>query len=174
MTVTVEPIAITQPATKHLHVSWDDYGRLGSHVAKMIHDSGWKFDQILCIARGGMFLGDQLSRILKKPLAVTSACSYDGEVQGELTISTQIAMSTKTLGKNLLLVDDLVDSGETLIAIKESVEKDYPGIEIRTAVIWKKTCSKFTPDYYSTETEAHVWIHQPFEKYDDVSPEDLA
>ena len=36
------------------------------------HNSGWVFDQILCLARGGMRPGDVLSRVFDKPLAIMS------------------------------------------------------------------------------------------------------
>jgi len=39
---------------KHLYVSWDEYHMLIERLALKIHASGWAFDQILCLARGGM------------------------------------------------------------------------------------------------------------------------
>jgi hypoxanthine phosphoribosyltransferase len=47
---------------KHLYVSWDEYHMLIERLALKIHASGWQFDQILCLARGGMRPGDVLSR----------------------------------------------------------------------------------------------------------------
>ena len=53
---------------KHLYVSWDEYHMLIERLALKIHASGWEFDQILCLARGGMRPGDVLSRVFDKPL----------------------------------------------------------------------------------------------------------
>ena len=39
---------------KHLYVSWDEYHMLIERLALKIAHSGWEFDQILCLARGGM------------------------------------------------------------------------------------------------------------------------
>ena len=39
---------------KHLYVSWDEYHMLIERLALKVHNSGWQFDQILCLARGGM------------------------------------------------------------------------------------------------------------------------
>ena len=39
---------------KHLYVSWDEYHMLIERLALKVHASGWEFDQILCLARGGM------------------------------------------------------------------------------------------------------------------------
>ena len=46
-----------------LNVSWDDYNKLVERLALQVHESGWKFNQIICIARGGLRVGDVLSRI---------------------------------------------------------------------------------------------------------------
>ena len=39
---------------KHLYVSYDEYHNLIEKLALKIHHSGWEFDNILCLARGGM------------------------------------------------------------------------------------------------------------------------
>ena len=44
---------------KNLYVSWDEYHMLIERVALKVHASGWEFDQILCLARGGMRPGDK-------------------------------------------------------------------------------------------------------------------
>ena len=75
---------------KHLYVSWDEYHLLTERLALKVHHSGWEFDQILCLARGGMRPGDVLSRVFDKPLAIMSTSSYRadaGTVQGKLDIA---------------------------------------------------------------------------------------
>src|SRR5690606_39451552 len=61
---------------KHLYVSYVEYHNLIEKLAIQIHKSGWEFDTILCLARGGMRPGDVLSRIFDKPLAIMSTSSY--------------------------------------------------------------------------------------------------
>jgi adenine/guanine phosphoribosyltransferase-like PRPP-binding protein len=61
---------------KHLYVSYDEYHNLIEKLAIKVHQSGWEFDTILCLARGGMRPGDILSRIFDKPLAIMSTSSY--------------------------------------------------------------------------------------------------
>lgn len=53
---------------KHLYVSYDEYHSLIEKLALKVHQSGWEFDTILCLARGGLRPGDILSRILANPL----------------------------------------------------------------------------------------------------------
>ena len=51
-----------------LHVTWDQYHRLIESLARQVHQSNWQFNQIICIARGGLRVGDILSRIFDLPL----------------------------------------------------------------------------------------------------------
>ena len=59
-----------------LHVSWDQYNTLVERLALSVYESGFDFNQIICIARGGMRVGDVLSRIYEMPLAILSTHSY--------------------------------------------------------------------------------------------------
>jgi len=106
---------------KHLYVSWDEYHLLIERLALKIDASGWQFDQILCLARGGMRPGDVLSRVFDKPLAIMSTSSYRAEagtIQGRLDLAKYITMPKGELAGRVLLVDDLSDSGVTLRAAK--------------------------------------------------------
>jgi hypoxanthine phosphoribosyltransferase len=158
-----------------LHVSWNEYNTLVERLALQIHESGWRFNQIICIARGGLRVGDVLSRIYELPLAILSTHSYTadgGTTQGELIIAEHMTMTAPRLGDRVLLVDDLVDSGHTLAAVRKELPLRFPHIaDIRTAVVWYKASSVFTPDYYVEYLPDNPWIHQPFEVYDNLRPE---
>jgi hypoxanthine phosphoribosyltransferase len=163
---------------KDLYVSWSDYHEAIERLAARVHASGWEFNQIVCIARGGLRVGDTLSRIFKLPLAIISTQSYGGEAgteRGELTVAEHMTMTTPGLGDRVLLVDDLVDSGVTLEVVRRHLLERYPVItEIRTAVLWCKASSKVSPDYQVDYLADNPWIHQPFEPYDRMSVADLA
>ena len=160
-----------------LHVTWDQYDSLIEKLAKQIDDSGWQFNSLICIARGGLRVGDVLSRIFDMPLAIISTSSYTedaGTVRGELMIAEQMTLASGRLGDRVLLVDDLVDSGVTLEAVTRTLPQRYPQITaLRTAVLWHKGCSVFKPDYFVEFLPDNPWIHQPFEKYDSMRPKDI-
>jgi uncharacterized protein len=160
-----------------LNVSWDDYNKLVERLALQVHDSGWTFNQTICIARGGMRVGDVISRIFESPLAILSTHSYmadGGTTRGELVIAEHMTMTAPRLGDRILLVDDMVDSGHTLAAVFNELPKRFPHIvDLRTAVLWYKACSVFKPDYYVEYLADSPWIHQPFEVYDTLSPSGL-
>jgi hypoxanthine phosphoribosyltransferase len=157
-----------------LHVTWDDYNTLVERLALTVHESGFPFDQIICLARGGLRVGDVLSRIFERPLAILSTHSYaaeGGTVRGELVIAEHMTMTKPRLGSHVLLVDDMVDSGHTLEAVYQELPRRFPHIQaLRTAVLWWKACSVFKPDYWVEYLPGNPWIHQPFEIYDSMGP----
>ena len=161
-----------------LWVSWTDYHRLIENLALKVHESGWVFDQILCLARGGVRVGDVLSRIFDVPLGILATSSYReaaGTQQGELDIAQFITITRGTLQGKVLLVDDMVDSGLTFSKVFDHLKQQFPAIsELRSAVLWWKGHSRVTPDYYVDKLPANPWIHQPFEDYDTLRPHQLA
>jgi len=83
-------------------------------------------------------------------------------------------MTRGELGGNVLLVDDLVDSGVTLARVQQHLKERYPAITaVRSAVLWYKGCSKVKPDYHVQFLPTNPWIHQPFEEWDTVRPHNL-
>jgi hypoxanthine phosphoribosyltransferase len=162
----------------HLFVDCSTYRRLIERLALQVHESGYEFDAILCLARGGLRVGDVISRIFDRPLAILAASSYReaaGTKQGQLDIGEYITMTRGELHGRVLLVDDLVDSGITLQRVIERLRQRFTRItELRTAVLWHKAVSAFKPDYCVEFLPTSPWIHQPFEEYDGLRPNQLA
>ncbi len=160
-----------------LDVDWDQYHTLVERLALSVHESGYEFNQIICIARGGLRVGDILSRIYELPLAILSTHSYaagGGTIRGELVIAEHMTMTAPRLGDRVLLVDDMVDSGHTLEAVYRTLPERYAPIRaVKTAVLWWKACSVFAPDYYVEYLPENPWIKQPFEVYDTLRPSQL-
>lgn len=162
-----------------VYVSWADYHTKIEQLAGQIYQSGWTFNQIVCIAKGGLRIGDTIARIYDLPLAIMATSSYGGpnnQVRGSLTFSRDLAMTTANIGSRVLLVDDLADSGTTLNRSVDWLHSHYGFYieEVRTAVLWYKGCSVIKPDYYVDFLPENPWIHQPFEIYEKMNPEDLA
>lgn len=162
-----------------ISITWADYHRKIEELAVKVYKSGWEFDQILCVAKGGLRVGDTLARIFDLPLAILSASSYAGpgnRRRGRLVFSRELTMTTLNLGSHVLLVDDLADSGATLRRAVEWVKYHYGFYveEIRTGVLWYKASSTFQPDFYVDYLPDNPWIHQPFEPYEKITPEQLS
>ena len=134
------------------------------------------------IMRGAAPIIDILSRILKLPTAYIVIQSYSGSgienKQGELIFARDISsIASNTDYERVLLVDDLSDTGLTL---NKSIEwlKQYEPVknyikEIKTACLWKKKSSSFTPDFCPIRLNSDPWIIQPTEHYEELNIEEI-
>ena len=57
---------------KDIYVNWDEYHKKIEQLAKKVHDDNWEFNQVICIAKGGLRVGDVFSRLFNVPLAILS------------------------------------------------------------------------------------------------------
>jgi uncharacterized protein len=165
-------------SVRELRVDWEQYYRLIERLALQIYQSGYEFESLLGLARGGLRVGDVLSRVFERPLAVLTVSSYReaaGTQRGELRIAAAISSIDAQPQGRVLLVDDLADSGVTLVEVVRYLRERFVQIsELRTAVLWLKGCSQFRPDYFVSHLPDSPWIHQPFEVYDHLRPWQLA
>ena len=163
-----------------LNISWEEYHKKTEQLAVKVYDDGWKFNQVVCIAKGGMRVGDVFARIFRVPLAILSVESYKGEgmknKRGAITFSRDLAKTSPNIGSKVLLVDDLADSGITLKKSIDWLEHFYGFYfdePVRTAVLFYKAVSKFKPTYHVDYLEDSPWLVMPFEKYEEMKIDDL-
>ena len=164
-----------------LIIDWKEYNQIVEKLAIQIYDSGFKPDLLIGIMRGGAPIIDVLIRVFKLKCAYLAVESYSGEniedQQGELIFSRELSSTVQEMSGNILLCDDLSDTGVTL---NKSIDwlKSYPSLKgkiksIKTAVLWKKADSTFEPDFCAEKLKDNPWIVQPFEKYEEIRIEDL-
>ena len=164
-----------------LIIDWKEYNLIVEKLAIQIHKSGYKPDLLIGIARGGLPITDVLSRIFKLKSAYLAVESYSGEgiedQQGELVFSREMSSTVQNMKGNILLCDDLSDTGVTL---NKSILwlNNYPPLKgniknIKTAVLWKKKDSTFEPDFCAQKLNSNPWIVQPFERYEEIKIDDL-
>ena len=167
--------------SEKLIVSWEQYHQTVEKLAIQIEESEYKPNILVGIMRGAAPMIDVLSRIFKLKCAYLAVESYSGEgtedQQGDLVFSREMSSTVQNMKGNILLCDDLSDTGITL---NKSIDwlKKYPPLkdnikEIKTAVLWKKKDSTFEPDFCAQRLESNPWIVQPFEHYEEIKVQDL-
>ena len=89
-----------------LHISWDEYHKKTEQLAIQVHKDGWEFNQVVCIAKGGMRVGDIFARIFDVPLAILSVESYRGDnlknKRGAITFSRDLAKTSPNICSKVL------------------------------------------------------------------------
>ena len=166
---------------KKLIVKFEDYLDTVEKLAIEI-SINYKPTVLVGIMRGAAPVIDILSRILKLPTAYIVIQSYFGKKmendQGELIFARDISSIAKDKDfKNILLVDDLSDSGMTLLKSIDWLKK-YDPIknyikDIKTACLCKKKSSKFIPDFCPIKLNYDPWIVQPTEHYEELTIKDI-
>lgn len=146
-------------ADQYLPVSWDEFHSLSLLLAEQILKSKKPIDEIVAIARGGLSLGLILTDFLQKPISTITIQSYtDIKRQGLVQITSKLGKPIR--GKNILLIDDIADSGKTFARAISYLGAFRPK-SITTAALFYKPHSTFKPDFFVKKTSA--WILLPHE-----------
>lgn len=115
----------------------------------------WKFDTILPIARGGLSLGHLLGEYynIREVYSINTIGYEDTQKLDSVKVFN---IPELTESKNVLVVDDIVDSGDTMIEVMKVLHKTYPAVNFRTASLFYKKSAKIVPNWYVQETDR--WI----------------
>ena len=166
-----------------LYIGWDEYTKIIEQLCVEIDKSGYRPTVLIGIMRGAGLAIDLMSRIFKLKTAYITVSSYHGEKtedqQGDITFARHIStIAEKNDFNRPILVDDLSDTGLTMNKTIEWLKsydpvKDYIK-EIKTACLWKKKTSTFTPDFCAVHLKSDPWILQCFESpWEELTIEDL-
>lgn len=114
--------------------------RLDEIAGRIVEDYRGKDVTVVGILNGScLFLGDLLRRI-PLPLKVDclSVASYHGGTKSTGTVVFRQGDLPDVAGRHVLLVDDILDTGRTLAAVKRRFEEDGSVADVRTCVLLRK------------------------------------
>jgi xanthine phosphoribosyltransferase len=118
-------------------------------------------DTIVPIARGGLTLGHILSEAMNiRDVSVINSIHYDDTKKLDSFEIFNIPDLSKA--KKVLIVDDIVDSGETIVEVLKVLKQKYPTLKYKVVSLYYKTTAIFKPDFYAKE--ANGWIEFFWEK----------
>lgn len=148
-----------------LLLTWDEADKQIIDLYKKIKSSKYKPDKIIVLPRGGYYVTGMVSRALgidNSKLLQVSVSLYKENKKGKIQFG-QIPTINEVRGQKLLILDDIWDSGTTIINIKKKLREFQPA-DIKSAVIhFKPGNNEYDekPDYFSAETDR--WIEYPWE-----------
>lgn len=150
----------------YLYLTWMDVQRLSEDLADQIAESGYTPDIIVAVSRGGF----DPARILSDELNIRSLASlqviyYAGVNERSDEPQVKYPLNADIAGLNVLVVDDVADSGNSLRVVKEYVEGLGPR-EVRIATLHYKPWSNFKPDFFAES--ADKWIIYPWEPRESI------
>ena len=151
-------------------VSWEEIVDWTRGLAEEIKRSGYKPDIVVAVARGGYVP----ARLLCDFLDVTDLLSVQSQHWVEAARAAEKAIlkypyKIDASGKRILIVDDIVDTGETLLLARDFIAKEWSPAEVKVAALqWISSVAKFKPDYYYLEVKEWVWFQYPWTRLEDT------
>jgi len=113
-------------------------------------------DALVAIARGGLTMGHLLAHGLNTNNLYTINSIHYNNTQKLDTFKISNIPDLDSF-KKILLIDDIIDSGETIVQIKQILETKYPDCEFKITTLFYKKEALIQPDF--TLYEANNWIN---------------
>ncbi len=142
-------------------VSWDQFHRDARALAWRLYEVG-PFEAIVCVTRGGLVPAAIVARELNVRIIETVCVSsyQDYKTQSELSVLKGITPEIAALqsqGKQVLIIDDLVDTGKTARVVRGLLSNAH------FATVYAKPMGRPLVDTFVTEVSQDTWIYFPWD-----------
>ena len=139
--------------TKTFPVSWEELHRHSKALAWRVMEGG-PWTGVVAITRGGLVPAAIVARELEIRLIDTvCVASYDDRNQGRPETLKRVEGD----GEGWLIVDDLVDTGQTAQVVRDMLPKAH------FATVYSKPAGRPMVDTFITEVSQDTWILFPWD-----------
>ena len=134
------------------YYSYNEYLSDCKRLTLQIND---EFDAIIAIARGGMTMAHMLGEHynIREVYTINTIGYNDTEKLDQVEVFN---IPDLKQAKNILVVDDIVDSGDTMKLVLQLLSKHYPQCSFKSAALFYKKTAVVKPDWYVRHPEE--WI----------------
>ncbi len=155
-----------EPSLDKHHVSWTDVERM---VGKLLRVLPRHYDHLLVITRGGMVPACLISeRTGIRDILCAAVVLYEGDDRAlPEPAFVQFPDDRYVETRRILVVDDVWDSGSTVVAVRDRLRKAGASVDV-CVLHYKPGRSRFPgdgPDFHAEVTDA--WVVYP---WDPVNP----
>ena len=145
----------TNTYDKSFPVSWEEIHRISKALAWRLSDLK-PYKGIIAVTRGGLVPAAIVARELDIRLIDTfCVLSYNQKTKGDVKVLKVSSVANN--GEGWLIVDDLVDTGETIKAIRSSLPNAH------YATVYAKPSGRKQVDTFITEVSQDTWIYFPWD-----------
>ena len=148
-----------------VHYTWKDIEHMITTINNLMYADNWRPDYIVGLTRGGLVPATIMSNITGIKMYALDVRFRDVDKDNDPESNKRMAADAYA-GKNILVFDDINDSGRTFQWIKDDWKIDW-GTNVRTAALVDNGASKFGEvDYTALEinkAEKDVWVVFPWE-----------
>jgi hypoxanthine phosphoribosyltransferase len=163
-------------------VTWTDVEHQVQEILRQMQRDEWMPDYVVGLTRGGLVPANMISQYLDISMHTLKVKLRDhADTESNLWMAEDAFGSNETSGMNILIVDDINDTGATLNWIKQDWQasclpyderwlNDIWNINVRIATLYDNESSKseLTVDYTAVtinKAEEDVWIDFPWESW---------
>lgn len=149
------------------NITWEEVEKLSNNIVKKLKEDKVNIDVIVPILRGSMPIALLLSSILKisqmscihirRSLTDEPNSEFDKPIYKGITNAEVINKS------NVLIVDDTLDSKETLDYVVKIIKK-YKPKSIKVAILYNFNKDTFDYIYSGEEVKEYKWVVFPWER----------
>ena len=174
---------------KKVYYTWQDVESQTQEILRQLHNDVWRPDYVVGLTRGGLVPANLISQYLECPMECLKVSLRDNSSQPESNLwmaedayghKVYDTMCSGDGRKNILIVDDINDSGATLNWImqdwqsscfpKDKRWKETWGNNVRVAVLVDNEASKskLNVSYSAVDlnkADEDVWIVFPWESW---------
>jgi hypoxanthine phosphoribosyltransferase len=136
-----------------LPISWDDMHGLCKGLARAI--SAYDPHMVLGVARGGLYPGTLIAHMLQKEFYPIRLSRRVDDVVVHAHPQWHVPPPESVAGKRVLVVDEIVSTGETVRAVRDRV-LDLGAADVRVAVLYAHTWGTGAADYIGQISDALI------------------
>lgn len=112
-------------------------------------------DAIIAMSRGGVIIGHLLAEYFDiRTLYAMNTVHYFREKKLDDVIIYNVPDIKEA--KNVLIVDEIIDSGETMGEVMKVLDDKYPKVNFKTLTVFQKKTAAFQADFWLKDTDR--WI----------------
>jgi len=158
------------PKINCIKVTWDDVEAWGRLVSDKIYSSGWRPDTIIAISRGGYVPARMIcDKLVVGELISLQITHWPSAAQMAKEAGVRHPLACDLSGKKALIIDDICDTGDSIVIAKDHVWTKCKPSELKVATLqWISSTSKVAPDFYADEVKGWYWYQYPWTRLEDV------
>ncbi|WP_297887360.1 phosphoribosyltransferase [uncultured Halorubrum sp.] len=149
--------------------NWEYIYGLCRNVSDAVKRADFEPDVVVALARGGWFAGRCICDFLGlNDLTSLKMEHYVGAAEKSDEPQIRYPMPEGSVeGKNVLIIDDIADTGGSIQRAEEYVEDRDAGA-VRTATLQLLGTSEFQPDFVGERLEQWTWVVYPWNFLEDM------
>lgn len=149
-------------------VSWQTIRRLSRDLARLIKDAGFHPDIVVAIGRGGYVPARVVCDFLHLDRLTGIKVEHYVATHKQTEVVVRYPLNTDVRGLDVLIVDDVNDSGDTLATVLRYLDGFAPR-GVKTAVLHEKVVTRCPADFVARRIRKWRWIVYPWATIEDVT-----